>query len=167
MTDITTLIRALEEARGGACIPWPRATDERGRGQIWENGKKKLAHRWAWKKVRGEIPEGMLICHRCDNPGCINPHHLYVGTHADNMRDMRERKRSMAARYPELARKLGRETGRRNTHARGEENPRAKLKTTTVLNIRHSQLATRTLALLYSVHPTTIQRIRRNASWNS
>ena len=62
------------------------------------------AHRWAWMLVHGSIPDGLHVLHRCDNPPCFRPSHLFLGTDADNARDMASKGRSKFQRSPELFR---------------------------------------------------------------
>lgn len=76
------------------CHIWVASTNKNGYGVLrTHDGYTLLAHRFAWELVHGEIPAGMLVLHRCDNRQCVNPDHLYLGTHKDNMRDMVARKR--------------------------------------------------------------------------
>lgn len=74
------------------CWLW-RAGTNRGYGIAWVGGRIKKAHRVSWEEVNGPIPPGMFVCHRCDNPPCVRPSHLFLGTNADNMRDMSEKGR--------------------------------------------------------------------------
>lgn len=71
------------------CILWGGSTDRKGYGQIHEHhgGKRWFAHRASYLFCVGEIPDGLLVLHRCDNPPCINPTHLLLGTVGDNNRD--------------------------------------------------------------------------------
>ena len=70
------------------CWKWQGAVDSHGYGRTRYNGKLTSAHRAAYEYMHKEIPEGMHVLHRCDNPPCINPAHLFLGTHQDNMDDM-------------------------------------------------------------------------------
>lgn len=69
------------------CIEWDGNIMISGYGRICRNGKQYLAHRYVWEEENGPIPEGMNVCHHCDNPPCINIDHLFLGTHNDNVQD--------------------------------------------------------------------------------
>lgn len=69
------------------CLEWQGTRNKDGYGQIRLKGKGFLVHRYAWMQQKGSIPNGLCICHRCDNPSCCNLDHLFLGSQADNMRD--------------------------------------------------------------------------------
>jgi hypothetical protein len=71
-----------------SCWEWTAGKDSFGYGRILFNGKNTHAHRVSWVIHNGNIEKGMCVLHKCDNPGCVNPQHLFLGDRTDNHRDM-------------------------------------------------------------------------------
>lgn len=118
-------------------------------GRFTRGGKKHLAHRYAYERAIGRIPEGMEVCHRCDNTLCVNPAHLFLGTHAENMADMSRKGR---------ARKTG------DPKPKGERSPTAKLSDAQINDLRARRALGETvtaLASAYGVHHSYISRVAR------
>lgn len=70
------------------CWEWVGSRRHRGYGQVNFKGKIRKAHRVAWELSFGIVPDGLSVLHKCDNPPCINPDHLFVGDQQDNINDM-------------------------------------------------------------------------------
>lgn len=120
-----------------------------GYGMIQVNRKSMLAHRLSYEIHNGEIPEGMCVLHSCDDPGCVHPDHLHLGTQKDNARERSERKR-----YGDV---------------RGENNGRSKLTLKDVEEIRHRYEDGETqcnLAKEYGVNQGRISSIVLRQSWS-
>jgi hypothetical protein len=69
------------------CWEWMKFREHNGYGRMRVNNKTQLCHRMSYEAFVGPIPDGLFVCHRCDNPPCCNPEHLFVGTNSDNQRD--------------------------------------------------------------------------------
>ena len=126
------------------CWRWQGYKDSSGYGRIYAGGGKQTgAHRVAWSLANNmPIPDGLFVMHSCDNPSCVNPKHLSVGTHNDNMRDMTTKGRAY------------------RSYGRG-----SKLSAEQILEIRRSTLSEKLLGLSYGVNRATIGRILRRESW--
>lgn len=132
------------------CIEFRRKRDGRKTrdpyGWVYRNGKRQRAHRAAYEEAHGPIPPGMVVRHKCDNPPCINPAHLELGTRADNNRDMWQRGRGVVPEPPRL---------------RGEQHPQSKLTDQQRQEIIASPLPSRRLASIFGVSHATIVRTKR------
>ena len=101
-------------------------------------------HRWMWEREHGPIPDGLLVCHRCDVRNCANPQHLFLGTNTDNLKDMAAKGRS--------------------TH--GAKNPAARLTEEQVVAIRATVgLSQLQLAAKFNVSKGAIKHIQKRRTW--
>lgn len=132
--------------KSGKCWLWTGASYKDGYGKFRFRGQTWSAHRVVWVLVYGEIPEGMDVLHIvCDNPPCVNPDHLKLGTRAENNAD-----------------RAGK--GRNDCKA-GERNPRVKLTEEQVRAIRASTDTQRAWAERLGVSPSTVQAVRSGRNW--
>jgi hypothetical protein len=112
----------------------------------------KRAHRYSWELHRGPIPKGMLVCHSCDTPTCVNPEHLFLGTPRENSKDMKVKGRAGAGIY----------------QPRGSQYPQSKLRENDIPKIRslHRRgLLIKDIAEQFSVDPSVISRILSGHIW--
>lgn len=127
------------------CILFTGTTDRGRYGQFYIGQSKVAAHRVAYALACGPIPSGLLVCHRCDNPTCINTDHLFLGTDLDNNADRSAKNR---------------------THQPfGRVERYRKLTSDDVLRIKTEPKSGRALAAEMGVAPNTVRKVRRGETW--
>lgn len=142
----------IDKRGADECWPWLASDGQDGYGQLRVGKRIEKAHRISYMLHYGPIPENMEVCHECNNPPCVNPTHLFLGTHLENMRDMAEKGRST----------LG------NPGLSGETHPNAKLNETQVKQIRemaHAQTAYCVIARQFHVSEALIRKIVKRQAW--
>jgi hypothetical protein len=82
---------------GTPCWVWTAGTASYGYGHFRIGSKLIYTHRYSWELVNGAVPDGLMVCHKCDNSPCVNPNHLFLGTNSDNQRDSIEKGRGNKA----------------------------------------------------------------------
>ena len=128
------------------CSEWSGAKVPQGYGLIKrKDGTQLRTHRVAHELAYGEIPAGMFVCHRCDNPRCIRPSHLFLGSHAENMADM-----VIKGRSAKMA---------------GVSNGSTKLATEAIVSIRASTGSYSRIARQHGVSPSAVGLIKRRERW--
>lgn len=128
--------RTIPEPNCG-CWIWLYGLTSEGYGTVRFRGRSRRAHRVSWVLHRGPIPNGAFVCHHCDNPICINPDHLFIGTAADNNKDRRRKGRDFALKNPTAASVMMKANAITNPNPpRGEKNGRAKLTRRVIRSIK-------------------------------
>lgn len=130
-----------------SCWVWTGGKNSKGYGMIDFQDRPRLAHRISYELSVGPIPDGYFVCHSCDNPSCVNPAHLFIGTNADNVADCVSKGRT----------------------SRGECRPLAKLTKDQVIEIRRKYktgaFSMPELAAEYSIVTSTVFKIVHRAAW--
>jgi hypothetical protein len=134
------------------CWEWNRARNPAGYGHKGINGKVVNAHRYVYEMYNGKLAEGKVVCHKCDQPPCVNPDHLFEGTTKDNNNDARRKGRGYVL-----------------TKYSGEENGNAILTNNTVISMRNeylnSDLTHAEIAKKYGVSSSVASNVLGRNSW--
>lgn len=125
------------------CWEWTGYSHRSGHGSIRVDGKAVPVYRYVYEFYRGKIPDGMFACHKCDNPSCVNPEHIFIGTPRENSQD----------------------AARKGRMERGNKRWCSKLTEQDIRSIRADGRAQRVIAGDYGVDQALIQRIRVGKAW--
>lgn len=136
--------KKVKSGKPNECWEWFGVIQKQGYGQLWDGMKNRRANRVSWEIHNGKIPYGLCVLHKCDNPPCVNPNHLFIGTRDDNAKDAAKKGRS---------------------HLMGSK----KLTPEVVLEIRKRYMQTDVsqadLAEEFNLHQTNIHYIIKRRTW--
>lgn len=142
-------IEPTKDKSANECWHWIGLKSKYGYGKMCINSKNLTAHRFMYEMINGDIPSNMFICHKCDNPACVNPNHLFLGNVRDNTVDMVQKNR--APNY------------------KGNNNPRSKITDKIVLEIynkaKYSGISYNKLAREYKISASLVSEIMRGNLW--
>ena len=142
----TILSRIVVEPESN-CWVWQGAKRNGGYGNIKHRGKSIATHRTIWEYYNGPIPDGIHVLHKCDNPPCCNPDHLFLGTHTDNVRDMDNKGR------------------RRTVCTYGEQHYKTSLTLKEAMAIKKDSRFQRLIAKDYRISESTVSHIKNGYTW--
>lgn len=145
--DVERFEEKIEAVTESGCWIWTAYTAKNGYGKFGYRGKVVLAHRFSYEYYNGDIPEDKEVCHICDERGCVNPAHLFLGTRSDNMQDCKNKGRLV---MPETA---------------GEAHPMRKLTAKQVQQIKAEKGTQTEIAKKYGIAQCTVSEIKRGKSW--
>lgn len=176
--DIERFWSKVDKRGEDECWEWKDFRDRGGYGKFWLNGKSVISSRVAWVIANGSIEDGLVVCHKCDNPSCCNPDHLFVGTNLDNVADRVAKGRCgrqpgeqhWTRRCPEFLCKGDNHWARRMPEkaCRGERSNWAVLTESDVFRIREIRktgLSYAKIGAMFNVHRGTIGHIIRGSTW--
>lgn len=161
-------VQRIEEG----CWLWIGRKNNQGYGMFWYEGRDVLAHRFSYSHFVSAIPDGLNVCHSCDNPACCNPAHLWLGTQKENGQDMSRKGRSAASVHPERVARGERNGNHTHPEKRqyGEKAHNAKFTDDQVREIRRryaiGDVTYKMLAAEYGVEKSTIGYIVRRKHWS-
>ena len=130
----------------GPCWEWTAGLTTDGYGQCWFENRNRRAHIVAWLLTVGPVPDGLEVCHRCDNPKCVRPSHLFLGTHLQNGQDAATKMRMAWGEHHHAAKLT-------------EDHVRA------IRKINFAQYTSNEVAARYGVTRQTVNKIRFNLTW--